>query len=279
LLHIPTFWKKNELSYLKGSHILHEIKSRLVQTKREYKLLKENFIDFNIFSFYEYQRVRSLVSSRNFRLYIDGKTSTTLVPLADMLNHSLDAKTTWTYNNSKNGYEMTLKRDVRSGEEITDSYGRKDNHKYFLYYGFVMDEAPTKIYVKTRSFSSYLNDDFESTEMKNLLNYLRRLFLEPEQKFRYGFIDLYNEKKTIKELNKIMKRKKKSIPRTLGYYKKYKNSGSLNRRNAYKLIYMELSIIESYIKKTEIIMKYLRGNKVKHNYEDVKRYLTSVDLS
>ena len=133
--HIPLFWNKKHLSYLKGSHLLANIRDRLKKIRNEYNILKKNVKDFNLFTFHTYKHVRCLVSSRNFRLNIDGNYCSSMVPLADMLNHSSDSMTRWFYNNKLASYQMVSKRNISSDIEITDSYGDKENHKYFMYYG------------------------------------------------------------------------------------------------------------------------------------------------
>ena len=137
--HIPIFWTK-ELYYLKGSPLLLEIRDRVKSTRAEYNKLKKSEVPIKEYgiTFNEYKKIRSLVSSRNFNLSIDGKQSTTMVPLADMLNHNSNADTNWTYNNQLNSYQMTMKNNVKKGNEVSDSYGRKTNDKYFLYYGFLL---------------------------------------------------------------------------------------------------------------------------------------------
>lgn len=273
LKHIPTFWTK-DLYYLKGSPILLDIRDRAKTLRAEYNKLKQHGIPLKEYSisFNDYKRVRALVSSRNFNLRIDGKQSTTMVPLADMLNHDLNADTNWTYNNTKNGYEMTMRRNVKKGMEVSDSYGRKTNDKYFLYYGFLLKDGDVEIKIKLKNYSINLKGDFNSIETKNLLNHLRRKYLEREQSYIYGYVDVYNEKKVMIEFKKILNKLKRKYPRSLSFYKKNKKSGSLNKRNAYTLVYMELKIIEDYIKKINIILKKLRGQKFKNSYKDVDIY-------
>ena len=274
--HIPLFWSKAQLKYLKGSHILVNIRDRLRKIRNEYNILKKNIKDFTLFTFDMYKHVRCLVSSRNFRLNIDGVNCSTMVPLADMLNHSSDALTRWFYNNSLNSYQMVSKGNIPNGVEITDSYGRKENHKYFLYYGFLLRDAETTLFLKTRSLSVETLDNFNSESMKNLLNYLRRLFLEKEEKFRYGFLSVYNEKRVIQELIKILRRKKRCYNHTVSFYKKNKNSGSLNKRNAYSLLEDELKIVEGLINKSKKALAFLRGEKVNIINDDLKKYISNV---
>ena len=276
LNHIPLFWDKEDLKYLKGSSILLDIRDRLKKIRSEYNILKKNIKDFKLFNFETYKHVRCLVSSRNFRLNIDNTYSSTMVPLADMLNHSSDAPTRWFYNNNLNSYQMVLKRNIEAGNEITDSYGNKENHKYFLYYGFLLPGAETTLFIKTRSFNTELTDNFNSSSMKNLLNYLRRLFLEKEEKFRYGFLTVYNEKKVIQELIKILKRKRRGYNNSVSFYKKNKKTGSLNKKNAYTLLEQELLIVESLLTKCQNILKHLRGEKITIINDELKKYLSTI---
>jgi len=274
--HIPLFWNKQNLSYLKGSHLLANIRDRLKKIRNEYNILKKNIKDFNLFTFHMYKHVRCLVSSRNFRLNINGNYCSSMVPLADMLNHSNHAMTRWFYNNKLTSYQMVSKRSISSGIEITDSYGSKENHKYFMYYGFLLEDADTRIFIKTRKYSGEFSDNFNSDSMKNLLNYLRRLFLEKEEKFKLGFLSVYNEKKVMRDLINILKRKKRGYNHSVSYYKKNKIGGSLNKQNAYTLLEKELVIVETLLRKAQTVLSHLLGEKVEIINDDVKNYLSNV---
>jgi hypothetical protein len=277
LNHIPSFWSK-DLYYLKGSPILHEIRNRVKSIRSEYNKLVKNGIPLkeNNISFNDYKRVRALVSSRNFNLHIEGVQNTTLVPLADMLNHSMNADTSWGYNDQRGGYVMTMRKNVKKYNEVSDSYGRKTNDKYLLYYGFLLKEASVEIKVKLKNYSINLSGGINSIETKNLLNHLRRKKLEREQTYSYGFVDVYNEKKVMMEFRKILNKMKRKYPRSLSFYKKNKKTGSLNKKNAYNLVSMELEIIEDYLKKIKCILNFLRGKNVKNSYEDVNIYMKAL---
>ena len=67
LEHIPIFWDE-ELDFLKGSYLVERIRERKRFIREEYRILKRVVPDFDQFNLYEYQRMRSLVSSRNFKL-------------------------------------------------------------------------------------------------------------------------------------------------------------------------------------------------------------------
>lgn len=68
-----------------------------------------------------------------------------MVPLADMLNAADDFNTHWTYDNEKRGFLITARRDIALGEELTDTYGQKDNYSFFLFYGFILNDEVKKL--------------------------------------------------------------------------------------------------------------------------------------
>ena len=57
-------------------------------------------------------------------------------PFADMLNHELDAAADWAYSDDRLGFTVKSIRDIAKGTEITESYGDKSNHDFYLDYGF-----------------------------------------------------------------------------------------------------------------------------------------------
>ena len=60
--------------------------------------------------------MRSLVSSRNFKLVINCDIVSAMVPFADMLNHSNTCQTRWSYNDQL--------AELSNGSKSTHSSGR-----------------------------------------------------------------------------------------------------------------------------------------------------------
>jgi len=73
---------------------------------------------------------------------INGSYEIGLVPFGDMPNHSFDYNIIYEYNDTLSVFVMTAKRDIMKGETIYISYGNKGNSKYFLYYGFILEDNP-----------------------------------------------------------------------------------------------------------------------------------------
>ena len=94
--------------------------------------------------------MRVMAQSRNFNIIIDGNETNAFVPFADMLNHKRPKETTWAYDNTKQGFVITACEDIKRGDPVYDSYGKKCNSRFFLEYGFInqpndADEFPIKI--------------------------------------------------------------------------------------------------------------------------------------
>jgi len=226
LNHIPVFWEK-DLKYLRGSDILNDINYKKRQLLDEYDILKYSKLQLHDLTLAEYMRMRSLVSSRNFSLYIDGEENSVMVPLADMLNHSNSADTHWTYNTSLNAYQMTATKKIKVGQEISDSYGRKNNDVYFLHYGFLLPHAPLSVNIG----HIQLTNNMTSYSINRILKSLS-----------------VDKKSAIRKLKSKIRRKIKSYPKDINFYKRNKNTGSQNKKNAYNLIFMELSVLLNGLK-------------------------------
>ena len=224
--HIPIFWT-TDLKYLKGSDIVGDIKFKKNQLKEEYKIIVNSRLKLSDLTLQEYMRMRSLVSSRNFSLYIKGEENSVMVPLADMLNHSNTADTHWTYNNDLECYQMSAKSNLKKGQEISDSYGIKNNDVYFLHYGFLLPTAPLNVKIGHIS----ITNEMSYYKTYSILNSIS-----------------VNRQSAIRKLKSRIIRKINKYPRDIKFYKRNKSIGSHNKKNAYTLIYMELNILENFLK-------------------------------
>ena len=268
--HIPTFWE-DDLKYLKGSYLFKRVMERNKLMKEEFKILRKNLEDFREFSFYEYQRMRSLVSSRNFKLTINNDIVSAMVPLADMLNHSNTCQTTWSFNDRLQSYQMLAKASIKVGDEITDSYGVKPMDNYFMYYGFVLPDSEVRLFVEFENFNGYINSNINQSGFNSLLTYVRsKVTNNPYSNY---YKDRHSELKVMQIIYKLLDQMKKKYPHTKNYYLKHKQKGSQNKKNAYTIIAGELNIIEELLNKVSLIIKYLSGKKVKIEYDDVNKYI------
>jgi len=135
-----------------------------------------------------------MVSSRIFGMNIDGKKTDGFVPMADMLNHKRPKQTSWTYTDEKQGFVIEALKDIDRNEQIYDSYGKKCNSRFFLNYGFIVEnndgnEVPLKIFypesdskkdMKKEMINDYsefkkfrVTDNFSDDQMNEFMSWIR----------------------------------------------------------------------------------------------------------
>jgi histone-lysine N-methyltransferase SETD3 len=99
-------------------------------------------------------------------LTIQGRKTDGLVPLADLLNHRRPRETKWAFEDAVNGFVITSLRALEGGQQVHDSYGRKCNSRFFVNYGFALDDNPDNEVSFT--FSVPASDPFYAFRMRLL---------------------------------------------------------------------------------------------------------------
>jgi protein-histidine N-methyltransferase len=93
--------------------------------------------EYRQFPLKEYSEMRMMVASRIFGIQIEGHKTDAFVAYADMLNHRRPRQTGWTYDDGHGGFIIEALEDIKRGEQIYDSYGKKCNTRFLLNYGFI----------------------------------------------------------------------------------------------------------------------------------------------
>ena len=147
----PIFFTPEEREWLKGSPFLDQVIEKIDDIKADYDLICDKVPEYTQFTLNEFSEIRMMVSSRIFGMNINGKKTDGFVPMADMLNHKRPKQTSWTYSDEKGGFVIEALKDIPRNEQVYDSYGKKCNSRFFLNYGFIVEnndgnEVPIKIY-------------------------------------------------------------------------------------------------------------------------------------
>jgi len=137
---MPIFFDDEELAELKGSFSLQMIEDRKISLKMEYDHICSFCADFSKFHHLEFVWARLAVITRIFGFDVDGAKTDGLVPMADMLNHKRPNETTWKFDQGLRAFTITTTKRLLKGAQIFDSYGRKCNSRYFVNYGFSLEE-------------------------------------------------------------------------------------------------------------------------------------------
>lgn len=147
----PIFFTPEEKEWLKGSPFLDQVEEKIEDIKSDYDLICSKVPEYEQFTITEFSEIRMMVSSRIFGMNIDKKKTDGFVPMADMLNHKRPKQTSWTYSDEKHGFVIEALKEIKRNEQVYDSYGKKCNSRFFLNYGFIVEnndgnEVPIKIY-------------------------------------------------------------------------------------------------------------------------------------
>ena len=136
---VPIFYQKEYLDYLKGSQCIQKINDRRLLILKDYQTLITNVPSMKNFTYAEYIWARTVVITRIFGVVIDDNKTQALVPYADMLNHTSRPKTRWLFDDKEKIFKIITKEKLPKGEPIFDTYGKKCNSRFFVNYGFVLD--------------------------------------------------------------------------------------------------------------------------------------------
>lgn len=135
----PIFWDEEKMGWLAGSPLIQQIAERKRNIRSDYDQLCKAAPEFARFSYDTFLWCRTAVGSRNFGISVNGDKRTAMVPFADMLNHYRPRETSWTFDNSVQGFTMTSLTNLKPGQQVMDSYGKKCNSKFLMHYGFTVE--------------------------------------------------------------------------------------------------------------------------------------------
>jgi histone-lysine N-methyltransferase SETD3 len=147
----PIFFEEDDMKWLEGSPFKDQIEEKIEDIKVDYDLICKEVPEYSIFPIREYSEIRMMVSSRIFGIQVEGVKTDGFVAYADMLNHKRPRQTTWTYTDEREGFIIEASEDIKRGDQVYDSYGKKCNSRFFLNYGFInldndANETPLKVY-------------------------------------------------------------------------------------------------------------------------------------
>ena len=207
----PVFYTKEELEYLKGSPCLSQILEKKKDMKIDYNKLCEYIPNFKQFKFNRFKEARVLISSRIFGISINQNKTDVLAPFADLLNHKRPRQTQWYYDDNLESFVIQAIENIKQGDEIFDSYGKKTNARFLLNYGFCLDDNDTSEYLLSvelnenyplfnfkknffqnesdlvRSFN--LNNNFYESQIIELLSFLRFILFDGDVNDLYKAIN------------------------------------------------------------------------------------------
>lgn len=139
---LPIFFSPEELALLEGSAALGRIRERKSGLAAEHRNLCRHVPGFDRFRLDDFVWARLAVLTRVFGIEVHGGKTDGLVPMADMLNHRRPRETSWGFDDGRGAFVIRALRDFAPGDPVHDSYGRKCNARFFVNYGFCLEDNP-----------------------------------------------------------------------------------------------------------------------------------------
>ena len=139
---LPLFFGDEEMRLLEGSAIPLAIAQRRVECGEEFGRVVGLAPELDRFSLEDYFRARAASATRSFADRREGLLSQTLVPIADMLNHSLSYDAAWAFDGERRVFYVRCTRPLKEGDPVYTDYGRRSNTYFLQNYGFTLADNP-----------------------------------------------------------------------------------------------------------------------------------------
>ncbi|KAL4496233.1 hypothetical protein ABPG72_012970 [Tetrahymena utriculariae] len=304
----PILYTDEELFWLKGSPFLNQVKERRECITQDYQAIVSKIAEFaKLCTLDEFAWARMMAASRIYGLFINKKRTDAFVPLADMFNHRRPAYTNWGFCEDKGGFMLKASEDIRRGDQIYYSCGRKCNSRFLLNYGFVVknneaneiqlrvdfdkkDETlPIKLQMigkrKPESLIFRIHINYEEKSVLEFFGFMRFVLIRDYvvlEKFhemsegkefdplRTPPFSIENEKQMWSEIHKICAEIMIQYPTTLDEDKKILETSKLtiNQKNCVILRMGEKEILMYYITMADRMKKLLTMTKT-----EVKKHI------
>lgn len=124
-----------------NSFYLGMLQAKQIALKKEYELIESKCPDLMSYHTLEdFKWARTAVITRVFGCTVEkNKSEEFLVPIADMMNHTHEVSCDWFYDIERESFVMNCAKNTLKSVQLFDSYGAKCNSRYFINYGFTLD--------------------------------------------------------------------------------------------------------------------------------------------
>ena len=133
----PIFYGEEEIKQLDGSLFQKMIYYKKESMERDYNLLCALVPEMNDFTYVQFSTALLMIGSRVFGLKLKGVQTLGFVPYAEMFNHKRPKTTKWYFCDNRQGFVIEATKDLKRGNQVYISYGKKCNSKMLMFYGFV----------------------------------------------------------------------------------------------------------------------------------------------
>ncbi|WP_088706394.1 SET domain-containing histone-lysine N-methyltransferase [Noviherbaspirillum denitrificans] len=205
---MPLFYDQKHLEMLKGTHIWQQFIDAKALMFDDYKVVKDFLPGLTL---HEFALARMAVTTRVYKLMIDGYETLGMVPLADMLNHTSPSPTHWT-GRATHGFTIMALTDLQAGGEILESYGKRSNGRWLMSHGLCMEVNPDNLvefdlpeirkkhpffnatrklgWVSRKQRHFLVTNDYDSDDVRHMFSYLRLANCTDIERTRKAVVEL-----------------------------------------------------------------------------------------
>lgn len=219
---MPLFYDQKHLAMLQGTHVWQQLLDSKSLMFDDYKVVRDFMPDLTL---HDFSLARMAVTTRVYKLMVDGYETLGMVPLADMLNHTSPSPTHWT-GRATNGFTIMALTDLPAAGEILESYGKRSNGRWLMSHGLCMEVNPENLveidipevrrvhpyfyltrelgWTQRKRRTFLVTDDYDSDDARHMFSYLRMACCTDLDRTRNAVMKLDIEKgKSAKKLPPI----------------------------------------------------------------------------
>lgn len=135
----PYLFEEAELDYLNGCYDLPRLRRLRALIRSEYDMTISALPSDRVLTREKYRWARCAVASRSYGTVMSQQKDASMIPLADMLDHSPWSNVHWR-SEATYGFVCMASRDIEAGESLTINYGSLGNARLFIAYGFCLED-------------------------------------------------------------------------------------------------------------------------------------------
>lgn len=139
---VPINFSEEKLKHLEGSYALVKIAQKKHYMQLEYDGIVKLMAGFP-YSYADFNWARTCIITRVYAVERDINDQpvkdNVLVPFADMANHVMTSNTHWFFDKKMDSFIVKAVKYLSPGDNLFESYGKKCNYRYFVNYGFTME--------------------------------------------------------------------------------------------------------------------------------------------
>eukprot|EP00168_Porphyra_purpurea_P001252 TRINITY_DN11581_c0_g1_i1.p2 TRINITY_DN11581_c0_g1~~TRINITY_DN11581_c0_g1_i1.p2 ORF type:complete len:429 (-),score=124.73 TRINITY_DN11581_c0_g1_i1:52-1338(-) len=143
---MPIFWTAEELQELEGTGLVGATAGTKAALEASFEHISTKLVQPNptvfkaeAFTFERWLWAYCVCVSRSWTVVQEEQADLVLAPLADMLNHDVEASTLQ-YSEDGSHVLIAATRDYAKGDQLFASYGKKSNYDLLAMYGFVVED-------------------------------------------------------------------------------------------------------------------------------------------